>query len=486
LSITTGASYRARGSFVAPAAALDGVDALLVIATRKGDRAALLTTGSISAELRAEVESAIGLVGFTGKPGQVTRFPRSSADGPRSVTVVGVGAEADDEEILGAISTGVRATIGARRVYIDVNADPETVLLRATLATYRFVAYQAVGDVAIEEVAVISDTGGDADRVEDLAAAICFARDLVTFPPADKTPPRVAELLQAAADEVGAECRVYNEDEIAALNMGGLLAVSRASVHPPRLVRLHAPGTGAGVLGLVGKGLTYDAGGLNLKLAMLECMKLDIGGAAAAAAAVLHAAKYPRRSGVTAWLPLCENVTSGGAYRGGDVLRMHSGLTVEVLNTDAEGRLVLADAMSLASAEKPDALVTIATLTGAAWRALGARTAAVMSPDEDLAAKILAGAGAGREDIWRMPMRRHFAKSLESKIADINNLGDQQNGQTMVAAAFLSRFAPDGVPFAHIDIAGPAYNHGEAYEHVPPAGTGFGVTTLIELLDRLQ
>jgi leucyl aminopeptidase len=486
MSITTGASYRARASFIAPAEGLDGFDALVVLAIATADGPALLPSQATSTDLREEIEISLGLVGFTGKPGQVTRLPRTADSGPRSVAVAGVRPEADDDELLGAIATAVRSCTDARRVAVDVTADPQTTYLRAVLATYRFVAYLATSGVSIEEVAVVSDSPTDADRIEDLIAAICFARDLVTFPPTDKTPERVAELLQTAADEAGAECRVYDEHEIAELGMGGLLAVSRASVHPPRLVRLHAPGTDGGVLGLVGKGLTYDAGGLNLKLAMLEHMKLDIGGAAAAAATVLHAAKHPRRSGLTVWLPLCENVTSGSAYRPGDVLRMHSGLTVEVLNTDAEGRLVLADAMSMASAEKPDALITIATLTGAAFRALGARTAALMSPDETLAHKILDAAMAGREDIWRMPMRRHFAKTLESKIADINNLGDQQNGQTMVAASFLHRFAPEGVPFAHLDIAGPAYNIGEPYEHVPSAGTGFGVTTLVELLDRLQ
>ncbi|HVV74865.1 MAG TPA: leucyl aminopeptidase family protein [Mycobacteriales bacterium] len=484
MSIATGASQRAAGRFVPALGAIDDADALVVLASASDGRATLLATTAAPDELRREIEDALELVGFTGKPGQVARLPRMSTGGPRSVTVAAVRPDAEEAEILGAISTAVRATAGARRVVVDAAADPEAALLRAVLATYRFTVYQPAADAVTEQVALVSGSAADAARIEDLIAAICFARDLVTFPPADKTPARVAELLEAAAAEVGAECRVYDEDEIAELGMGGLLAVSRASVHPPRLVRIHAPGTEQSVVGVVGKGLTYDAGGLNLKLAMLECMKLDVGGAAAAAAAALHAAKYPRRNGITAWLPLCENVTSGSAYRGGDVLRMRSGLTVEVQNTDAEGRLVLADAMSLAAEENPVAMLTIATLTGAALRSLGFRTAALMSPDETFAADVLAAAAAGREDVWRMPMRRHFAKTLESKIADINNLGDQNHAQTMVAASFLHRFAPDGVPFAHFDIAGPAYNHGEPYEHVPPAGTGFGVTTLVELLDR--
>ncbi|HWA67748.1 MAG TPA: leucyl aminopeptidase family protein [Mycobacteriales bacterium] len=485
LSISTGASHRARSRFVASGEPLAGVDALVLLATTSDDGPALLPTRAATAQLREQIAGSLGAVGFAGKPGQLARIPLSASDGPSGATVVGVSAQPSEEELLGAIGSGVRASSGAERLVVDVDVDAAAGLLRAALATYRFTEYRpALADGATRDVALVADGAPDSERIADLAAAVCFARDLVTLAPADKTPERVAEIIQTAAAQVGAECRIYDEAEIRDLGMGGLLAVSRASAHPPRLVRLDAPGAGDARVAVVGKGLTYDAGGLNLKLAMLESMKLDIGGAAAAAAAALYLAAHPGRAGLTVWLPLCENVTSGNAYRGGDVLRMRSGLTVEVMNTDAEGRLVLADAMSLAADERPVALVTIATLTGAAWRALGARTAALMSADDALAERVLAAAAAGHEDVWRMPMRAHFGKTLESKIADLNNLGDAQNGQTMVAAAFLSRFAPDDLPFAHFDIAGPAYNHGEAYDHVPAAGTGFGVATLVELLNR--
>jgi len=258
--------------------------------------------------------------------------------------------------------------------------------------------------------------------------------------------------------------------------------VAQASDHRPVLLRLHAPGTGDGTVAVVGKGLTYDAGGLNIKLQMLEMMKLDIGGAAAAAGAVLHAARFPRAKGLTVWIALCENVISGNAYRGGDVLRMRTGLTVEVANTDAEGRLTLADAMSLAAEEAPDLLVTIATLTGSCMAALGLRTAGLMSTDDDLAAQVLSAAGTAGEDLWRLPMRAHFAEPLESQVADLNNLGEMR-AQTMIAATFLSRFVPEGMPYAHVDIAGPAYNPGKPYAQVPHGGTGYGVSTLVELLD---
>ena len=465
-------SRRARGSFT-PAADLTG-GALVVLAEERDGVAALLPGTTALPDLTAHLAA----LGFTGKPGSTCRVPLDGA----SVTVVGVRPGAAVGELVAAAATGVRASTGAERVAVDVDTDLEQLYVAAVLATYRFSAYKSA-PVEVSDVTVVGDAPADLDRLDDLVASICLARDITSLPPADKTPSALADLVAARAADAGAECRRYEEDELRELGMLGLLAVAQASDHRPVLLRLSAPGTGEGTVAVVGKGLTYDAGGLNIKTQMLEMMKLDVGGAAAAVAAVLHAARFPRRKGLTVWVGLCENVISGSAYRGGDVLRMRNGLTVEVANTDAEGRLTLADGMSLAAEESPDVLVTIATLTGSAMAALGMRTAALMTTDDTLAGDVLAAADAGSEDLWRMPMRPHFAEPLESQIADLNNLGDMK-AQTMIAATFLGRFAPEGTPYAHLDIAAPAYNPGKPYAQVPHGGTGYGVRTLVELLDR--
>jgi leucyl aminopeptidase len=466
-------SRRARGSFD-PTPTLGPGDAVVVLAEERDSAAHLLDP---RLEL-PDLSGALGALAFTAKPGTTTRVPLDGA----AVTVVGVRPGASAPEVAAAAATGVRGSAGARRVLVDVPGDRAAVYSAAVLATYRFDAYKAAASTEVAEVVVVGDPPADLDRVDDLVAAICFARDVTTLPPADKTPQRLARRIADAAAEAGAQCRLYDEAEVQELGMNGLLAVAQASAHRPVLVRLSAPGTGDGTVAVVGKGLTYDAGGLNLKLQMLEMMKLDVGGAAAAVGAVLHAARFPRSRGLTVWVGLCENVISGDAYRGGDVLRMRNGLTVEVANTDAEGRLTLADGMSVAAEESPDVLVTIATLTGSAMAALGRRTAALMTEDDDLAGSVLAAADRAGEDLWRMPMRPHFSEPLESQVADLNNLGDLK-AQTMIAAAFLSRFAPDGTPYAHLDIAAPAYNPGKPYAHVPHGGTGYGVGTLVELLD---
>lgn len=471
----TSYSQVARGRFVDPQELGPG-DAVVLLATE--------ADGLLPHHVEAPgLDESLLAVGFVARPGHTAQVPV----GGRSVTVVGVEPDASSEVLASRVACGVRATRGTDRVLVDVDVDgtesASAIYLAALLATYRFDHYREATGPQIEELLVVGEPPIDLARLDSLVDAVCFARDLTTLPPADKTPDRLASLLERAAAEAGAEVRRYEEDELRELGMNGLLAVGDASAHRPVLVRLSCSGTGDGTVAVVGKGVTYDAGGVNLKLQMLEMMKLDMAGAAAAAAAVLHAARHPRLNGITVWLGLCENVMSGTAYHAGDVLRMRNGLTVEIVNTDAEGRLTLADGMSMAADEEPDAIVTIATLTGAAMAALGMRTAALMTHDEALAAATLQAAERSGEDVWRMPLRPHLAESLESEIADLNNLGDATRAQTMVAGTFLSRFAPDGTPYAHLDIAGPAYNPGKAYAQVPPGGTGFGVTTLLELLD---
>jgi leucyl aminopeptidase len=269
---------------------------------------------------------------------------------------------------------------------------------------------------------------------------------------------------------------------------GGIIGVGQGSVNPPRLVRLsyrHPRATKT--LALVGKGITFDSGGLSLKpAAPMEWMKSDMGGAAAVLTAMVAIAQLKLVVNVTGWAPLAENMPSGTAQRPSDVLTIYGGKTVEVLNTDAEGRLVLADALVRASEELPDFIVDAATLTGAQLVALGTRTSGVMSNDDDFRTAVADAAVRAGEQMWPMPLPPELRKSLDSPIADIANIGEQFGGM-LVAASFLNDFVGkrDGepIPWAHLDIAGPAFNQGEPFGYTPKGGTGAAVRTFVQLAD---
>ncbi len=262
--------------------------------------------------------------------------------------------------------------------------------------------------------------------------------------------------------------------------------MGQGSVNPPRLVKLsyrHPRATKH--LALVGKGITFDSGGLSLKPAQsMEWMKSDMGGAAAVIATVQAVARLGLAVNVTGWAPMAENMPSGTAQRPSDVLTIYGGKTVEVLNTDAEGRLILADALVAASADSPDLIVDIATLTGAQLVALGSRTSAIMANDEGLRERVFAVSRSAGEAMWPMPLPDELRKSLDSEVADLANMGDRYGGM-LVAGLFLREFIGEGIPWAHLDIAGPAYNEGEAYGYTPKGGTGAGVRTLVALAEDL-
>jgi leucyl aminopeptidase len=236
-------------------------------------------------------------------------------------------------------------------------------------------------------------------------------------------------------------------------------------------------------LAFVGKGITFDSGGLSIKPAKaMEWMKADMAGAAAVVAAVTAIARLGLRINVTAWAPLAENMPGGTAQRPGDVLRMYGGKTVEVLNTDAEGRLVLGDAIVRAAEESPDAIVDVATLTGAQLVALGTRVSAIMGNDEGFAAEVRRAADEAGESMWPMPLPPELRASMDTEIADIANIGDRSGGM-LVAGLFLAAFVPDGMPWVHLDIAGPSYNEGAAYGYTPKGATGVAVRTLVRLAE---
>jgi leucyl aminopeptidase len=289
---------------------------------------------------------------------------------------------------------------------------------------------------------------------------------------------------QALAD-CGLDIEVLDENVLAAGGYGGIVGVGQGSVHPPRLVRLeysHPDATRTVVL--AGKGITFDSGGLSLKPPKsMEWMKSDMGGAAAVLGALQAISALRPAVNVVGYLPLAENMPSGSAQRPSDVLTMYGGKTVEVLNTDAEGRLVLADALARSAADFPDLIIDIATLTGAQLVALGPRVAGVMANDDALAAEVAAASDRAGEAAWAMPLPGELRKGLDSSVADLANVSGDRNGGMLVAGLFLREFVPDGVPWAHIDIAGPSFNESDPFGYTPRGGTGAAARALVQIAE---
>ncbi|HEY5833121.1 leucyl aminopeptidase, partial [Streptomyces sp.] len=368
-------------------------------------------------------------------------------------------------------------------------AEVEAVATGALLGAYAFTAYQSEnGKGPLAEVAVVGAKPRDkehkaaAERAAAVAAEVNRARDLINMPPNDLNPKAFAAAVQKAGREFGLTVEVLDEKALAKGGYGGILGVGQGSASPPRLVRIgYAHAEATRTLAFVGKGITYDSGGISLKPpGHNETMKCDMSGAAAVFAAVVAAAKLGLRVNVTGWLALAENMPGGGATRPGDVLRMYSGKTVEVLNTDAEGRLVLADALARASEENPDAIVDVATLTGAMVLALGDGRFGIMSNNDEFRTRVHTIALAQGEDSWPMPLPKQLRKTFDSPTADIANMGARQGGG-LIAGLFLKEFVGEGITWAHLDIAGPAFHEGAPFGYTPKGGTGTAVRTLVAL-----
>ncbi len=478
------------------------VDAL-VIGVAVGPRGLVLAPGaeSVSEKLGKGLLAALTGLGATGKAEQVVRLATLGATTPKVVVAVGLGPVApsyDLETLRRAAGAAVRGLEGTARVALALPApDAEAVSAvgeGALLGAYRFDRYRTTSerpDAVAELLLCVPDSKAAAVRdavvrAEVVARAVSLARDLVNTPPSDLRPKDLAAVAQAQGESAGLTVEVLDEKALKKGGFGGILGVGAGSSSPPRLVHLTYRGTGSGpTVALVGKGITFDSGGLSLKPpAAMEEMKMDMGGAAAVLATVVAVAELGLPVAVEAWLPLAENMPSGTATRPSDVLVMHSGTTVEVNNTDAEGRLVLADAISRACLDSPDLVLDVATLTGAALVALGARTTGVMSNDDDLRVQVVAAAGRAGEPSWGMPLPSELRKGLDSEVADLQNTGPREGGM-LTAGLFLQEFVPDGVRWAHLDIAGPAYNSGEAYGYTPHGGTGAAVRTFVRLLEEL-
>lgn len=356
---------------------------------------------------------------------------------------------------------------------------------------------QAADPGKVAKILVHAADAGDKDakdtvtRAETLAAATAYARDLVNCPPNLLYPQSFVDSVTARVGASKAKARiqivVHDEEQLAGLGCGGIVGVGQGSSRPPRIMELHYKprGKAAGSLAYIGKGITFDTGGVCLKPpASMLTMKCDMAGAAAVAASVIAAAEMGLPVAVSGYLCLAENMPGGNAQRPGDIVTMRSGTTVEIIDTDAEGRMVLADGLALAGEKKPDALVDVATLTGACMIALGNKVAGLMSNDDDFGARVLASADEAGEPMWPLPLPDDLRAKLESPIADLQHKGDQYGG-ALTAGLFLREFAKDAdgaeIPWAHLDIAGPAYLTDAPFGHVVKGGTGYAVATLVAL-----
>jgi leucyl aminopeptidase len=326
-------------------------------------------------------------------------------------------------------------------------------------------------------------------RAEIIAEQTFLIRDLVNTPPSSLTPDSFCLRAKKLASKYGVKVEVLNEAALRKGGYGGIIGVGQGSINPPRLLHLsYSPAKAKKRFAFVGKGITFDTGGLALKPANgMEAMKADMSGAAAVVAAIFAIAQLKLPIAIDAWAPLAENMVSDTATRPSDVITIYGGKTVEVLNPDAEGRLVLADALIKAAevgkkAGGLDAIIDVATLTGAQVVALGSRTSAVMTNDENFSGQFLTAANIAGESFWPMPLPVELRASLDSPIADLANIGDRMGGM-LVAGLFLKEFIDPKTPWLHLDIAGPAFNEKTAHGYTPVGGTGIALRSLLCLAE---
>jgi leucyl aminopeptidase len=356
---------------------------------------------------------------------------------------------------------------------------------------YRFDRYQGKKRKPLQRLDLFCERGApltaaDIAARETIQHSVSFCRDLVNEIPARVTPDSLVQAAAALAEELGLALRIYRREELAAHRLHGLLAVGAAAAHPPALIRLdYVPAQFSRRVSLVGKGITFDAGGLNIKPGnSMEEMKSDMAGAAVVLAAIQAAARLRLPVQVTAWAAVAENMPGGGAYKPGDIIAYANKKTVEIVNTDAEGRLILADALIMAAREKPDAIIELSTLTGAIFTALGDGMAGLMCRNGKLRSGLLQAAEASGELLWELPLFSDYRRDITSKVADLKN-ANYRGASSIKAGLFLSEFT-GGAPFAHLDIAGTAFLSKPGPWLNREGATGFGVRLLVQFLQDLK
>jgi leucyl aminopeptidase len=477
------------------------VDALALAVRAGGSLVTDDTAVLASSRYGVDLETVISVERMTGRAGEVLRVPAQAPDGFASrLLLVGVGrsSPADVRRAGAGLARAVRGRATAVTSLADgLGADATRALVEGLLLGGYSPFAQGTkdrGDSAAVGAIVLTgtvDTAG-VERGRVHAGATRTARDLAMTPSNLKSPRWLAEVACGRARQAGLDVSVWDERDLAARGFGGLLAVGAGSATPPLLVRLdYVPSDSAGSpvrpIVCVGKGITFDTGGLSMKPreAMVP-MKTDMAGAGAVLSALLACAELKIRRPVTGLLAVAENAVGGSSYKPGDVVRHVGGRTVEVINTDAEGRLVLADALAYADAElDPGVLIDVATLTGAATVGLGRRHAALFTPDDRLAKDLEAAGAAGGEGVWRMPLVEEYRMSLDSSVADVRHIADGGVGAGAVVAALFLREFTGRRRWAHLDIAGTGRADKDEYE-ISRGATGFGARLLLRWLEGLD
>jgi leucyl aminopeptidase len=436
---------------------------------------------------------------FTGAEGTTLLHSTAGMLPASHLLLAGMGTE-DDIEVdswrKAAARTKKEASgIGAQEIAFFLPPPSEATAAGAivegvTLASYQFSKYKSDQKSAPELKAVTLARPGlkgtaAMDRsvrlAQDIVPGVFVARDLVNEPPSVTTASYLGRQAEQRCRGRGLSVEVWGKQKIQAMNLAGLLAVNRGSVEAPRFIVIHYKSARARKkVALIGKGITFDSGGLSLKTAKsMETMKLDMAGGAAVIGAMSRLPSLRPEIEVTGYIPTTDNLPSGSAQKPGDIIRYLNGKTVEVINTDAEGRLILADALALAAKEKPDCMITLATLTGACMVALGTEVAGIFGNRQSLVDSLIGCGRAAGEKLWQLPLVKEYREEIKSSVADIKNVGGSYGG-AITAALLLQEFVSE-VPWAHLDIAGPAFAEKES-PTCPKGGTGFGVRTLLKFL----
>jgi leucyl aminopeptidase len=475
---------------------------VIVIGTVSTTDGVALADGSavVDEALGKTLLSALNAVEASGRQDEVIKIPTLGIGSAALVVATGLGkgepSRLEAEPVRRGVGAALRSLNSAKRVVVAIGTGTDEELVAAIsdgalLGGYRFTRYKSKAkpsalrrvDVAVSNAA---DSAAKAAlrRSKIVSEAVNNTRDLVNTPANDLNPLTFAAYAKEHGEAAGLAVEVLDERALKRGGFGGVLAVGAGSATPPRLVRLsYRPARATTKVALVGKGITFDTGGLDLKTAMMAQMKSDMGGAAAVIEAIIAAAKLRLPIEITATVPMAENAVSGTSFRPSDVLTMRDGRTVEVDNTDAEGRLVLADAILRACEDEPDYLMETSTLTGGQMVALGTQTTGAMGSDAFRDRVVGLGAAAG-ESLWAMPLPAHLRSSLDSPVADLVNLPKERWASMLVAGVFLSEFVADGVEWVHLDIAGPSFATAPT-GYTPKGGTGAIVRTLIATLTEL-